>query len=207
LLHEGKKVEEGQPKKVADVYKQVLLNSGSFKEVEPASVPNFNATRVKQSDWKKSFTVNPNLLEYGSKEAEIVDYGIFDNEGATTTNVLSEESCVIKMRVRFNESIDEPIFAFSIKDIKGAELVGTNTFIEHVETRTFQSNDEIIITFTQALRLQAGPYALSLGCTKYEGEGLVVFHRLYDVLLFEVISTRSIFGMFDVHSEIELIKL
>ena len=37
------------------------------------------------------------------------------------------------MRIKFNENIQEPIFAFTIKDIKGNDITGTNTMLEKVK--------------------------------------------------------------------------
>ena len=37
------------------------------------------------------------------------------------------------------------------------------------------------VSFTQKMTLQGGEYLLSMSCTGFEGEELVVYHRLYDV--------------------------
>jgi teichoic acid transport system ATP-binding protein len=207
VLHEGLKVGEGLPKAMVDVYKRVLVNCYGFYDEEIETRANSKAEKNGQSNWKEHFDLNPNLLEYGGKEAEIIDYGFFDAQGAAATSVLTDEITVVKMRIRFNKAIDEPIFAFTIKDIKGAELVGTNTFIEHIDTGTFKPGDEVIVTFFQKMRLQVGHYTLSLGCTQYASDGLLVYHRLYDVLLFEIISARTIYGMFDINSKVEVVRV
>ena len=42
----------------------------------------------------------------------------------------SRTEFTIHMRVEFNEDIPAPIFAFTIKNIKGTEITGTNTMVE-----------------------------------------------------------------------------
>lgn len=112
------------------------------------------------------------------------------------------------MKVKFNEDLNDPIFAYSIKDLKRLELVGTNTLIENVSTNKWQKGDLVIVSFKQVFNLQAGVYSLSLGCTKYSVDGtLEVFHRLYDVLFIEVIATDHFFGLYRIDSEIKLERI
>jgi teichoic acid transport system ATP-binding protein len=64
--------------------------------------------------------------------------------------------------------------------------------------------DTVLVEFTHILNMQAGNYALSLGCTNYEQGQLVVYHRLYDILLFEVASTEEFVGFYDLNTEIRV---
>ncbi|MBN2357274.1 ABC transporter ATP-binding protein [candidate division KSB1 bacterium] len=208
VLHNGAKVAEGSPKAMVDAYKRILVNCYGFDDAEPVkSAVVDTLEKTDQPQWKSLFTLNPNILEYGNEAAEIIDYGIFDAHGSPMTTIISNDLSVVRMRVRFRQTIHEPIFAFAIKDLKGAELIGTNTFYEQIETGTFNPDDEVSVTFTQTMRLQVGAYTLSLGCTKHESDGLTVFHRLYDLLLFEVISAKTIFGLFDVNSSIDIRRI
>ena len=110
------------------------------------------------------------------------------------------------MRVRFRKTIANPIFAFTIKDIKGLEITGTNTFFKHVDTGTCRAGEIVEAAFRQDLNIQAGRYALSLGCTGFEGDRLVVHHRLYDVVLFEVISDKLMVGFYDLSGKVTVRK-
>jgi teichoic acid transport system ATP-binding protein len=62
----------------------------------------------------------------------------------------------------------------------------------------------VLVEFLQTLNMQAGHYALSLGCTNYEQDQFVVYHRLYDILLFEVISADNFVGFFDLQTEVKM---
>ncbi|HPZ10457.1 MAG TPA: Wzt carbohydrate-binding domain-containing protein, partial [Candidatus Eremiobacteraeota bacterium] len=157
--------------------------------------------------FKEKFSINPDLLSYGNNKAEIIDFGIFDEYNNPTQKLLNNQKFSIKMKVRFNEEIGEPIFAYTIKDLKGLEITGTNTMYKKMDMKISKKNDMFLVEFFQMLNIQAGQYALSLGCTGYEGEEFVVYHRLYDVILFEVVSDVLIVGFYDLHSEIRLNKL
>ena len=49
------------------------------------------------------------------------------------TNIVAKGKLfTIKMKVTFKHRIEDPIFAFTIKDLKGTEITGTNTMVEKV---------------------------------------------------------------------------
>lgn len=202
VLNSGSKVAEGNPKEMVDIYKKLLVKCDETGEEK--------LLRNQREDaiyWKDQCKTNENVLDYGSKQAEIIDYGIFDEEGNPAMYVHTGDIVSFKMKVRFNQTIQEPIFALSIKDIKGNELTGTNTLYEDIETGVCRAGDEVVTTFTQTMNLRSGSYMISLGCTAYEGEELVIYHRLYDVLFFQAISLKTVVGMFDFNSQVEVAKL
>jgi teichoic acid transport system ATP-binding protein len=202
LINEGIKVAEGKPKYVVDEYKKILARSQSYLNRGEALL---DSDKPKQ-EWKKYFQLNKDRLEYGNGVAEIYDYGIFDENGDPTTFVQSDEWIEIKMKVRLNEEVLNPIFAMTIKDVKGLELAGTNTMTESIFTGLCKKGDEFTISFKQQLNLTTGVYTLSLGCTGFEGEELKVYHRLYDVLVFRVNVNRNIVGIFDLNSIVTVKK-
>ena len=147
--------------------------------------------------------INPNCQIYGDKRAEIIDFGIFDENNEINNTVSKMRKFSIKMRVKFNETIENPIFAFSIKDTKGTEIAGTNTIIENVDTGRVEAGQEIIIEFKQKMIIQGGQYLLLLGCTGYERDSLVVYNRLYDICCITVISEKTTVGYFDMDSKVD----
>ena len=108
----------------------------------------------------------------------------------------------LKMKVRFQEQVPAPIFAFTIKDSKGTELTGTNTLIEDCQVETAGAGEEYVIAFRQNMSLQGGEYLLSFGVTGYEGDDFKVYHRLYDALDVTVVSDKNTVGYYDMDSTI-----
>lgn len=201
LLNKGTKLIEGDPKEVIDVYKKVLVNQlESDKEKEIEEIENKNS----KNKWKESLMINPNIIEYGSKMAEIIDFAILDEKGMITNSVCKGNEFSIKMKVRFNKKVSDPIFAFTIKDLKGTEITGTNTMIEKINILDIEENEEKEITFMQKNDLQGGEYLLSLGCTGYFAGNFTVYHRLYDVCNISVISEKNSIGYYDMNSKIEI---
>ena len=169
-----------------------------------------NTTNTHKNDnqtWKEHFMQNPDLLTYGNGQAEIIDYGIFDDNGNYQTTINNNQEYTVKMKVKFNEEIDEPIFALSIKDFKGLELGGVNTRAYKKITGLYEKGDTVIVEFKQTFPLAPERYTLSFGCTKITHNGdLEVFDRKYDALFVEIIAFRDCLGLIDLKSEINLIK-
>ena len=108
------------------------------------------------------------------------------------------------MKVAFNEHIPAPIFAYSLKNVIGVEITGTNTMVEKAFLDCAEPGQKKEITFSQKMDLQGGEYLLSLGLTGYNGDIFEVYHRLYDVMNITVVSDKNTVGYYDMNSQIKV---
>lgn len=205
LLNKGEKLAEGTPKEMIDLYKKLLVNhmdeadTSETEAVEHEAAPQpIEDTRL----WKEALSVNPDTVEYGNGNASIVDFAILDANGNISGNIEKDTDFAVKMKVRFATDIQDPIFAFTIKDLRGTEITGTNSMFENKYVQPQHEGDERIITFKQKMSLQGGRYLLSLGCTGYKDGEFQVYHRLYDVCEITVISEHNTVGFYDMHSKV-----
>lgn len=204
LLHHGKKLDEGPPKQMIDLYKKVLQESVK----QGGGQQRKDDVRVEDADtWKQYFTVNPELNEYGNGVANIVDYAIVDENGNLTATIEKGSRFTIKSKVLFHAAVESPIFTFTFKNVKGVDITGSNTRLEEVEIEPAEAGDVYVASFTQRMSLQGGEYLLSISCTGYVGGELVVYHRLYDLLNVTVVSMKNTVGFYDMDSETEVVKL
>ncbi|MEA5004635.1 MAG: ABC transporter ATP-binding protein [Christensenella sp.] len=203
LLNDGEVISNGAPKMIVDQYKKLIAGLDVQEETEEKTGD--GSTTEKVTEWKASYGINPSCLEYGSKEAEIIDFGIFDSNGRIAVTCNKGNEYTIKMKVLFHQDVEEPIFAFTFKDIKGTEITGTNTDLEGIEIGVIKAGQIVEIAFRQSINLQGPQYFLSLGCTKYVENGeLKIFHRLYDVINLNLVTEKVSVGYFDMNSEIEV---
>lgn len=208
LINDGVIAAQGNPDEIVDLYKKVLVGQFDNNSEDDQQGEEIQGVQpVEGETWKAYMLINPNCQIYGDKRAEIVDFGIFDENEAINNTVRKMREFTIKMKVHFYETITNPIFAFSIKDTKGTEITGTNTIIEKTETGTVKAGEEIIIEFKQIMRLQGGQYLVHLGCTGYEGDNLVVYNRLYDICCITVISEKTTVGYFDSDTTVQYKRL
>ena len=203
LLNQGVKLGEGSPREMIDIYKQVLV--GQYELPSGDKKANLAADEdIRKAAAEKVDGKNPQALEYGTKEAEIVEYYMTDGAGLRTSAILKGDPFTLHMKVRVHKDLQAPIFALSIKNIKGVEITGTNTMVERSFLESVKAGEVLEITFTQKVRLQGGEYLLSLGVTGYEGDSFTVYHRLYDILNLTVISDHDTVGYFDMESDVKV---
>lgn len=202
LLNKGQMLDEGNPKEMVDMYKQLLVNQDPVKQGEEAP-----SSRKETENWRAGFMVNPDTLEYGDKQAEIVDFVVLDSKGRQSNTIEKGSSFSIKMKIHFHETIQQPIMAFTFKNIQGTEITGTNTLFEEMEVEHSEAGKECIVTFTQEMSLQGGEYLLSFGCTGYKGGDFTVFHRLYDACNITVVSHKNTVGFYDMNSKVSVEEL
>ena len=200
LLNKGVKLDEGSPKEMVDLYKQLLVGQEPVKQKKEGE--DGLAKAAVSSISHGHFLPNPNTLEYGDKQAEIVDFAIKDDKGMFTNTIEKGSTFQILMKVRFNEQIQEPIMAYTFKNIRGTELTGTNTLFEKAQVPEPAPGGICTVTFTQKMDLQGGEYLLSFGCTGYKDGEFKVFHRLYDACNITVISAKNTVGFFDMNSTV-----
>ena len=192
LLNQGNLLGEGSPKEMIDAFKRVLVGQYEIHDKEDMDI------HIPEN------VLNPELLEYGTKQAEMTEFYITDDKGVKTTAVIKGTEFTIHVKVAFRDRIVAPIFAFSFKNIKGTEITGTNSMIEKAFLEPVEAGVVKEVTFRQNMSLQGGEYLLSLGVTGYEGSEFQVYHRLYDVLNVTVVSDKDTVGFYDMNSKVEV---
>ncbi len=189
ILKEGEKVFDGNVKDGVELYKKIIVGMEENNE-------------EKQDKDKNE---ENQLITYGNRKAEIIDYKILNNKNEIVKIFENDEEVTIKLKIKFNEDIKEPIFAISVKDFKGLELLGTNTMLENKETGSYKKGEEVEVEFKQVFPLAPDKYAFSFGCTRINEEGeLEVFDRKYDAILVEIMSKKQIVGIIDMKTQINI---
>jgi len=198
VLDHGSKVGEGTPKEMVDLYKRIVAGINTIHE-NGDSKPRYVGL------WREGITVNPSAQDYGDGRLRIVDFGIFDEEGTLTQSIMKNTRFTVKMRIVAKGDVSDPIFALTIKDIKGLELTGTNSKLEMMDVGPVSDGMEFLVDFSATMQLQGGHYLISLGCTSYNGGGeLDVHHRLYDIFSLYVVASKFVVGIYDMGFDLSL---
>lgn len=205
LLNKGVKLHEGNPKETIDLYKKVLLNQD--QKIESGKVLVEAAKENESTLWKSNYQLNPDVNEYGTGEAEIIDFALIDEYGSYTNCIQKGTSFKIKSKVRFQTDIQDPIFTYTFKTVQGTAVTGTNTMYEKVGVGLAKAGETYVATFKQNMDMQGGEYLLSISCTGYVGGEFRAYHRLYDVVGVTVISDKNTVGFYDMNSETTVEKV
>lgn len=202
VLNHGKVVREGNPKEMVDIYKKILVNQYDENET-----PENGRLSVEKDTWMSRLSLNEENVLYGSGKARIIDFGLFDENGNISGLILKKSIFEIKMKVEFMEDVEYPIFAFTVKNVRGAEVTGTNTMFERLEVPLAKKGETYVVTFKQKALLQGGEYLMSFGCTGYENGEFTAYDRLYDVANLTIVSEQDTVGAFDMDSQVSVEKL
>jgi lipopolysaccharide transport system ATP-binding protein len=201
-ISDGKIAAIGDSKTVCDLYERSLFGTSSSGEyvhsskISPATSSRFDPGLQ-----------TPHELIYGNGAADIVDFWLQDDAG-DRANVFSVGSqlkwCY---RVRFNQSVERPVFAMMIKTTEGVTLFGTDTAKLRVNAGGFNSGDEVTIDFDLQLRLTPGDYHLNCGVRSiFSGIDEFLVRRV-DCAVFRVVdnnSTSAAVGMVDMGARINV---
>ena len=212
ILDCGRKIYDGAVKEGVERYKKIMVGlGGSLDDDEEAENEEENEENVEnpemEGDWKHNFVQNPEIIDYGDKRAEVIDYGMFDTKYRPINAFDNGDEVILKSKILFHEDVSDPIFTMTLKDFQGDTIAGTNTDYEKILTGKFQKNDIVEVEFRQRIPVKAGKYTLSFSCTKYNVQGqLEVLNRKYDALLIDVITSKYSVGMIRLDSDIKIKK-
>lgn len=208
VLNEGKMIAEGGSHEMVDVYKQLLVDEEMLKAAKTEEELAEAGELTEKPKLKCNIRLSEAILEYGTKQAEIIELQVLDANGNPAPQIEKFDTIEIRMKVRFNEEIKDPIFALTFKNIKGTEITGTNSMYEGLEGFTTKPGEIYEASFRQMIPFQGGSYFISLGCTGLDVQGnFSVFHRFYDVAEINVLSKQDTVGYFDTHTKMKLDKL
>lgn len=209
LLNKGRKMDEGTPKEIIDLYKKVLVNQvdDEGNAVDGSAHQMTDAIEAKGTDWKSHFRINPAINEYGEGIAEIIDFAIVDESGTLTATITKGTKFKICSKVLFHQDVKDPIFTYSFKNVQGVTITGTNTMFEKVFVEEAKAGECYVAAFEQTMSLQGGEYLLSISCTGYQSGEFKAYHRLYDVLNVTVVSDKNTVGFYDMDSAVSIEKV
>ena len=200
ILQQGRCIFDGDSKEGVERYKKLM--SGIDIEENRGS-----ETETEAIQFEHAYELNNDMLVYGNGKADIIDYGVFDSEGKPTGSIKSHESIKITMKVKFNEDLDDPIFAIGFKNVKGLELCGVNTFAYNVKTGHFSAGETVTVEFRLKVPLATDKYSVSFGCTTFNDDGVLeIYCRHYDALFIDISARKNAIGLFDLESTIDVIR-
>jgi len=102
--------------------------------------------------------------------------------------------------------VEKPIFAMTIKNIKGLEVYGSNTYFQNIEFKPMEAGEVAEISFRQHMRLIPGDYYISLGFVEMVDGNIIPLDRRYDVIELKILpfAQDKSFGVANLQSEIKI---
>jgi lipopolysaccharide transport system ATP-binding protein len=205
LLENGRLIDDGEPRQIANRYLDLLLGAR-----EPGSAPAGPAWSQGAADTDSEVSLVEARTGYcrseyrwGNGGAKVVDVKLMQ-----AGNPLHEiqydagQRMAIRVAVNFEEACEYPVFGFFIKTPDGVTVYGNSTKTMRLPAHlSAAAGQTVCVQFVCELNLGSGSYLLSVGVSAMRGTEVVPLDRRYDVLHFDVVNLSGAVGLADLHAE------
>lgn len=197
ILEGGRIFAEGEAKPITVLYHNLLFGKSDAAIGSADLSPHARETATVEvtvapvgiSD--QPATEITSTVRYGSGEARLLDWGLFDEHGQRITLLNSGSHCRFSMRLRCEADIPSLSCGFAIKDRKGTVVWGaTNLTSQGVAWRA-RAGDVLTIACDCKMWLAAGDFFVTLGAAHLEDGTKIDF--VEDALQFRVVGAEGVF--------------
>jgi len=211
LLNYGKIIEIGEPRKIINIYLDLLFDKNKNSNQEDTLIKNnYNPNVIeKLEDLNLSFELRPfyNSSEHrwGDKAANISDFIFYQGGVKFPTTIKNNQKVFLKFKIEFIRDIQSPIFGLAVKTKEGITIYNTNSVLQNTIPEVLAKSGEIWIIEVQIhLNLSGGDYFISVGIASKSESGEVTPHdRRYDSIHLEMDIVNSFTGLVDLKAKIE----
>jgi lipopolysaccharide transport system ATP-binding protein len=181
---DGKVAHQGAPEEVLRAYRKhaagVLRASGDGQvaEISPA-------------------------MRRGDGRAQVVRIDLLGANGQPTVVWNSGELVAVRVGVRFERAVEDPVVGMLIRTRIGLNVYGTNTELEALRFGPCPAGETVEITFGFRCELCAGEYTLTIASHDPDG----VWHDwLEDAVAFAVADSRYTAGVANLRAGVEVVR-
>src|SRR5207249_4838660 len=185
LLNQGCIVADGPPPDVLNHYQKIIMERESAYEAEAESAG--ETTAVDESLPPLCYT-----YRHGNGSAEIIAAELTDAARHGVEIVETGESLLMRLVVRSNRNIDQPVIGFLIRNRHGISAYGTNTKEQQIEFGAVRRGEVLEAVFSFNCWLGIDDYSISCAVHSHDGEA---YDWLDGVRFFRVTSQHLIEGI------------
>lgn len=132
---------------------------------------------------------------YGGERGEIISAVLCNTAGEAHLCFTAGDGALLHMVCHAHQAVPAPIYAITIKDYRGQEIFGTNTYFRNQITEPVAPGGKVEVTFHLQLNLMPGVYFISLGWVELNNGEVEVVQRRYDVIRLEMMPRDRAFGI------------
>jgi ABC-type polysaccharide/polyol phosphate transport system ATPase subunit len=212
ILEDGRVFAEGEAKPITLIYHNLLFGKTKASvAAEPEDVPYRQPEdEVSHAAVVDAVGTQPLVSEviaakavrYGSGEARLIDWGLFDEHGRRTSLLNSGSNCRLSMRLRCVSDIPGLSCGFAIKDRKGTVVWGVTNLTSQGTAWQARGGDVLTIACDCTMWLAAGDFFVTLGAAHLHDGTKIDF--VEDAIQFRVVGAEGIFTTSLVNLESEM---
>ena len=160
------------------------------------------ALRLREWASAVSQPLDPSMRR-GDGRARLLAIETLDGAGASTLVWRSGEPGAVRVTVRFEQPVDDPVVGIMIRTRIGFEVYGTNTELEGVKLGPVNAGDTLRVTYS--FRCDLCPQEYTLTAASHDPDG--VWHDwLEDAIAFTVADTRYTAGVANLRAAITVAR-
>ncbi len=223
LLERGEVLFKGSPNDVTNIYTKLITSPHGVEAIrsdlvalkskpasEPAptelasgvgdllldqSITNPGPATTLLTDERAHQQISDKEYSYGGELGQITSVTLTDAGNQPRLSFLTGSQIRVKIIYQARQNITEPIYALTLKDIRGQEIYGTNTYFQNQTPPPVPAGGETGVVFDLQLNVLPGIYFISLGWVRLVNAEVMVIQRRYDVLRFDVLPRDKSFGL------------
>jgi hypothetical protein len=184
-LDDGRAMAHGDPKRVVGAYltkveegEEALLAATTAKAVEEASGdrpaereeqdPRDEPRQAERPSDPTSDMVQATEGRWGSREVEITDVTLLDQEGHPSFVFHSGDPLSIRVKLRASQPTDDFVFGIGLFNADGVCCYGTNTYLEEMDPERVAGEAEATFAI-ESIDLVEGTYKIDVAIHKRDG--------------------------------------
>jgi lipopolysaccharide transport system ATP-binding protein len=203
ILEAGAVFADGSPQLIARQYHRLLFEGAAAATLIPSAAASQSPSEPSQDEpsadgrpavpesWPRAEPVSSSefaKVRYGSREAEIAEIAIRDEEGRSTRVIETHRTYEIWFRIRFNCDTDHPVaYGIIITTPRGVEVFATKSGLYGISIPPSQQGATFSCRYRARFPLVPGSYLLTVALAHDDGRTSSEFIDCrFDALLFQV---------------------
>jgi ABC-type polysaccharide/polyol phosphate transport system ATPase subunit len=182
----------------------MLLDRGRVVEIaDPEHVGN-RYLELNFSDERRNGGGPADSQRFGDGRAEIIEAWFEDGDGRRVDALPSGEPATFAARVRFNDTVENPLFGVNLQNSKRDTLLAASNLWSDPEPGTFHAGDDIVFRIRYGNYLAADRYYATPAVARSGGGGLAWIDRREWFATVVVTGVRRTDALLDLPYEIAL---
>ena len=186
LLNSGCVVSQGKPADVLNVYQKLIMER---EEAYAAADPQENLTAAAEMTHLPPLRYD---FRHGDGSAEILSAELLQDGHSCPEIIESGTPLTVRLRVRFNRDIADPLFGFLIRNKHGVNAYGANTDQKGVHFALARTGEIVEVSFEFAAWLGTEAYSVSFATHSADG---VSYDWLDGAAFFRVVDAVPVEGV------------
>jgi ABC-type polysaccharide/polyol phosphate transport system ATPase subunit len=225
LLERGEVLTQGTPNDVTNLYTKLITSPHGIEAIRddiaamrahPARTPQDevaaigaqqaaaiestvsradSAASVLLTEERTHQQISDKEYAYGGELGRMTSVVMTDEHGRPRLSFLAGSRARVAIVCEATADIPDPIYALTLKGVNGQEIYGTNTYFQGQTPPPVPAGARSEAVFDLQLNILPGVYFVSLGWVRLVNAEVVVIHRRYDVLRFDVLPRDKSFGL------------